>query len=85
MLQEYFKKSLEKAIYEHIDKGKRYYGEIPGFRGVWAAGIAIEECRSQLLEALEGWVILRLRRNLPIPGFTAKSVTLPRTRSKVYA
>ena len=52
-----------------IDDGKRFYAEIKGLRGVWAVGKTLEECRSNLLSAIEGWLILRLKKNLPIPNF----------------
>ncbi|MDM8551453.1 type II toxin-antitoxin system HicB family antitoxin [Desulfobacterales bacterium HSG2] len=44
-----------------------YYGEIPGFQGVYSNTDSPEECRKQLLEVLEGWIILgpRLGHSLP--------------------
>jgi len=67
MLQEFFSFYLNKARYELIEGKKTYYGEIPELKGVWATGKNLEECRKNLLETLEGWVILRLKKNLPIP------------------
>ena len=69
MLQDYFMFHLNKARYELIEGGKRYYGETPSLKGVWAIGGTLEECRQNLLSATEGWVIIRLQKNLPIPGF----------------
>ena len=68
-LQNYILKYLGKAKYEMIDNGKRFYGEIKELRGVWAVGKTLEECRENLISATEGWLILRLRKNLPIPNF----------------
>ena len=70
MIQDYLMHHINKARYEMIDEGRRYYGEIPGLKGVWAAGNTLEECRRDLLSTLEGWLIIRLRKNLPVPGFT---------------
>jgi len=42
-----------------IDSGKRFYAEIKTLRGVWATGKTLEECRANLLSALEGWLIFR--------------------------
>ena len=67
MLREFFDFYLKKANYELIENGKLYYGEIPELKGVWATGKNLEECRKNLLETLEAWVILRLRKKLPIP------------------
>jgi len=83
MLQEFLNFYLNKAKYELIEEGKTYYGEIPELKGVWATGKALEECRRNLLETLEGWVILRLKKNLPIPNF---KISLKKVSSdKVYA
>lgn len=83
MLQEFLSFYLNKAKYELIEKKKTYYGEIPELRGVWATGKTLEECRKNLLETLEGWVILRLKKNLPIPNFKIPYRKIP--YRKVYA
>lgn len=69
MIQDYLMHHINKARYEIIDGGKRYYGEIPGLKGVWATGNTLEECRRDLLSTLEGWLIIRLQKNLSVPGF----------------
>lgn len=69
MIQAYLKNYLNKAAYEIIDGGRRFYAEIRELRGVWAIGKTLEECRDNLLSTVEGWLILRLRKNLPIPNF----------------
>lgn len=73
MIQDFFKTFLAKASYEMIDEGKRFYGEIASLRGVWAVGKTLEECRENLLSALEGWFIFRLRNRLSIPSFKTPS------------
>ncbi len=75
-LQNYTSKYLNKAKYEMIDGGKRFYGEIKELRGVWAVGKTLEECRENLVSAFEGWLILRLRNDLHIPGFKIPSRVL---------
>lgn len=76
MLQDYISTYLNKARYELIDDSKRFYGEIKELRGVWATGKTLEECRKNLTSTLEGWIIFRLRRNLPIPNFKIPSRAL---------
>ncbi len=73
MLQSYISHYLNKAKYEMIDNGKKFYAEIKELRGVWATGKTLEECRENLASTLEGWLILRLRKNLPIPNFKIPS------------
>ncbi|WP_348982557.1 type II toxin-antitoxin system HicB family antitoxin [Oscillatoria acuminata] len=44
-----------------------FYGEIPGFPGVYANAETLESCRDLLQDVLEGWIILglRLQHNFP--------------------
>jgi len=44
-----------------------WFAEIPGFDGVWANVSTVEACRSELLEVLEEWLILKIRDQDPIP------------------
>lgn len=67
MLTEYLNKQLDKARYELLEDGT-YYGEIPGLRGVWSNAKKLENCRKELREVLEGWLILKLRDRDPISG-----------------
>lgn len=71
MIQDFIDKFLSQASYEMIDSGKRFYAEIKALRGVWATGRTLEECRTNLLSALEGWLIFRLRNRLTVPHFKA--------------
>ena len=82
MIQNFINTSLSGARYEIIDSGKHFYGEIKSLRGVWATGATLEECRSNLLEVLEGWLILRLRNKLPVPHF---KIPLKSKAQKAYA
>lgn len=66
MLSGYIQKALEKAEYKKLEDGA-WFAEIPGFEGVWANGQTVEQCRTELLEVLEEWLILKLRDNDPIP------------------
>jgi len=68
MLIEYIQSALERAKYEIINDEGPYYGEIPELKGVWATGTTLEECRKKLAEVIEGWIIIRLKRGLPIPS-----------------
>lgn len=67
MLVDYIRAALAKARYERIDDPEPYYGEVPGLKGVWATGKTLPACRKNLSEALDGWIIVRLRKGLPIP------------------
>jgi len=66
MLSDYIQKALEKAQYKKLDD-ETWFAEIPGFKGVWANAGTVEECRRELLEVLEEWMILKIRDGDPIP------------------
>jgi predicted RNase H-like HicB family nuclease len=67
MILQYIEKALSHARYEIIEDKTPYYGEVPELAGVWATGLTLEECRKNLVEVIEGWIIIRLKRGLPIP------------------
>ncbi len=67
MLTEYIQKAMENAHYEIIEDEGTFWGEIPGFQGVWAKAESLEQCRESLREALEEWIVFRLKNNLDLP------------------
>lgn len=67
MLTEYIRAAMRKARYEILPDDKTYYGDIPGFQGVYANADTLEACREELEEVLEEWIFLRVSRNLPLP------------------
>lgn len=67
MLTEYIAKKLKQAKYELIEDGT-YFGNIPGIRGVWANARNLEDCRKELQEVLEDWMVLKIMDHEKIPG-----------------
>ena len=67
MLSEFVEKKLRGAKYKILGD-KTYFGEISGLRGVWANAKNLEDCRKELQEVLEGWLILKIKDGDPIPG-----------------
>lgn len=78
MIREYIDSAMKHAHYELIDDEEPYYGEIPELKGVWASGKSLEECRDNLMENLEGWILIRNRQGLDIPEIGGYCVTTPR-------
>ena len=76
MLTEYIEEAMKKARYEIIEDGEPYYGEIPELSGVWATGKTLEECRGNLKETLEDWIILSVKKDLPIPNLGKESIKI---------
>jgi len=67
MITEYIEESMKIAHYEIIEDEGTFWGEIPGFQGVWGKAKTLEECRHILKETLEEWIIFRLKNNLDLP------------------
>jgi predicted RNase H-like HicB family nuclease len=67
MLTKYLDAAMRHAHYEILKEDGTYYGEIPECPGVYANAPTLEECRSELAEALEDWLLLRIHKNLPVP------------------
>ena len=68
MLAQYIDMAVELARYEIIEDDHSYWGEIPGFQGVWAKHETLPGCQRELREALSDWVALRLKMGLVIPA-----------------
>ena len=66
MLTAYIHAAMKHARYEILED-RTYYGEIPGFQGVFANADTLEECREQLQDVLEGWIILGLKLGHALP------------------
>ncbi len=58
---------MHRARYEILPDDQTFYGEIPGFQGVWANEKTLEACRDESQSVLEDWLLFRLSQNLPLP------------------
>jgi predicted RNase H-like HicB family nuclease len=81
MIVEYIEAALARANYEIIRDEEPYYGEVRDLKGVWATGKTLEECRKKLAEVIEGWIIIRLKKGLPIPPLGKYRIKEPREQS----
>ena len=63
MLTDYIEAAMRKAKYKLLDKNEGFFGEIPGFKGLWANAKSLEGCRDELRSVLEDWLIIKLRHN----------------------
>ena len=67
MLTQYIEAAMKKGRYEILPDDHTYYGEIPGFQGVYANESTLEDCRSELRDVLEDWILISVSRRLPLP------------------
>lgn len=65
MITEYIQAVLRRDKYEIEDSV--YYAEVLELPGVLAYGSTLENCRQQLIEVIEGWLIVGFRHGYTIP------------------
>lgn len=76
MLSDYIAAALRKAHYEILPDGDGYYSSIEGLQGVWANAATLEECRDELREVLEEWIVLGLKLGHTIPPIDGNSLSI---------
>ncbi len=67
LLTDYIRAAMRQAKYEILDGDGRFYGEIPGFEGVYANAPTLEGCREELESALEDWILVCVSSHVPTP------------------
>lgn len=77
MLLQYIQTALEHAKYEIIEDEDPFYGEVPELEGVWATGKSLEQCRRNLADAIEDWVLYSIARNFTIPPLGNVKIHIP--------
>ena len=76
MLMKYIRAALHHARYEILADDGSFYGEIPVCNGVYANAAILEDCREQLEEVLEEWILFRVYKNLPLPVIDGIELTI---------
>ena len=76
MLTDYIRAAMRQAEYEILPDDGTFYGEIPGFNGVYANADTLEACREELEEVLEEWILFRVSRNLSLPVVDGIELTI---------
>jgi predicted RNase H-like HicB family nuclease len=76
MLTKYLDAAMRRAHYEILPDDGTYYGEIPECRGVYANAPTLEECRSELAEVLEDWLLFSIHKNFPVPPIDGIELTV---------
>jgi predicted RNase H-like HicB family nuclease len=65
MIRQYVEAALRGARYDKLEDGA-FYGEVPKLRGVLATADTLEQCRNQLAEVVEEWVLVRVAKGLTV-------------------
>ena len=77
MITAYVDKALARARYEVLEDGS-FCATVRGLRGVIALGRGVEECRRDLAEVVEEWVLLRVAHGLAIPKLDGVTIKIRR-------
>lgn len=85
MLTDYLQAAMKKAKYEILDGDEGFYAEIPGFQGVWANAATLEDCRQDLAEALEEWVLFHIADHTPLPKINGMDLNFKKSRQPALA
>ena len=81
MIRQYIHAAMRHARYEILDDDGSFYGEIPQCPGVWANAQTLEDCREELEQVLEQWILLSLSRQLPMPVIDGVDLTVKEKES----
>ncbi len=76
MLTSYIEAAMRKAHYEILPDSEGYFGSIEGLQGVWANAETLEDCRRELQEVLEEWIVLGLQMGHAIPPIDGLELTV---------
>lgn len=75
-LSSYIAAALASARFKTLED-KTFFGEIPGFKGVWVSAKTAKQCRESLRDVLEDWIVLKLRSGEALPAVRGKRLTIP--------
>lgn len=78
MFSEYIQNAIAQAEYKKLEDGS-WFAEIPGFEGVWANGSSVEECRRELIEVLEEWLLLKIQDKDIIPSIGGVEIKIKKS------
>ncbi len=79
MIRQYVEAALRGARYDKLEDGA-FYGEVPKLRGVLTTADTLEQCRNQLAEVVEEWVLIRVAKGLTVPPLGKIEVKIKKAR-----
>ncbi|MGH2517041.1 MAG: type II toxin-antitoxin system HicB family antitoxin [Ktedonobacterales bacterium] len=77
MFSEYVEHAMRHARYGSLEDGS-YFGDIPGFDGLWADAPTRDECVQELKNVLEDWILLHVADHTPLPQIDGLSLEVGR-------
>ena len=77
MITRYIEKALGRARYEALEDGS-YCATVRGLKGVMALERTVEECRRELADVIEAWILVRVARGLSVPPLGGVAIKIKR-------
>ncbi|MEQ1894589.1 MAG: type II toxin-antitoxin system HicB family antitoxin [Planctomycetota bacterium] len=77
MITRYIEKALGRARYEALEDGS-YCATVRGLKGVVALGRTVEECRRELADVIEAWILVRVAQGLSVPPLGGVTIKIKR-------
>jgi predicted RNase H-like HicB family nuclease len=85
MLTEYVEAAMARAKYKILADDEGFFGEIPGFRGVWSNADKLEACRKELRGVLEDWILVSVRLGKSLPVVRGINLNVRKARKRKAA
>ncbi|MBI5407689.1 MAG: type II toxin-antitoxin system HicB family antitoxin [Nitrospirae bacterium] len=82
MLLEYVEAALRHARYEIPPDDGSYYGEIPECNGVYTNAKSLKECREELREVFDEWVLFWVHKKFSLPVIDGISLVMREAHNK---
>lgn len=81
-INEYIHEAAKLARYEWCDDVKQWAAMLDELSFCWAQADTLEETRDQLLEVIEGWIIVGLQHDDEIPVINGMCIGYERPKSR---
>jgi len=80
-LEMYADIALRHALVEEVEPGQ-WFAEVKGISGAWGDGASGKEATDELREAVLGWVALKLKAGIDVPGLAGFDLNPTRGREQ---
>jgi len=77
MFAEYLQAAMKRAEFEVLEDDGTFFGSIPEFRGAWANAATREECRRELKEVIEDWILIAISEHETLPILDGIDLNIP--------
>jgi len=77
MFAEYLKAAMKRARFEVLEDDGSIYGSVPEFPGAWANAPTENECRRELEEIIEEWILLSIADHDLLPVLDGIDINTP--------